>query len=112
MTYEDVLCALADPTRRRIFEDLRAAPQPVSQIADGRPVSRPAVSQHLKVLEQAGLVRAEPRGAARIYSIRPQGLVPLRAYLEEYWGDVLGAFATEVQNQMESSDVATRNQDD
>lgn len=101
MTYETVITALADPTRRRIFEDLRAAPMPVAALAKGRPVSRPAVSQHLKTLEQAGLVAAERRGTARIYSVRPQGLAPLRRYIEEFWDDALAAFSQEAERQQE-----------
>ena len=96
MTYEKVLSALADPTRREIFETLREAPQSVSQIAACQTVSRPAVSQHLKVLETAGLVAAEPRGAARIYHVRPEGLMSLRVYLDGFWSDVLSAYRQEV----------------
>lgn len=104
MTYEMVLTALADPTRRGILEDLRSNPLPVSRLAELRPVSRPAVSQHLKVLEEAGLVTATPRGTSRIYSVQPKGLTPLKAYLEEFWGDALSAFAHEVQKQLEEDD--------
>lgn len=102
MTYELILTALADPTRRTILEDLRGGPLPVARLAENRPVSRPAVSQHLKVLETAGLVQAKAKGTARLYSVRPQGLAPLRSYLDEVWGDVLQAFADEVQKQMET----------
>lgn len=101
MTYDSILTALADPTRRGILEDLRSRPLPVARLAELRPVSRPAVSQHLKVLEAAGLVEAKAVGASRVYSVRPKGLAPLRAYLDEVWGDVLGAFAAEVHKQME-----------
>jgi DNA-binding transcriptional ArsR family regulator len=108
MTYDSILTALADPTRRGILEDLRSNPLPVARLAELRPVSRPAVSQHLKVLEQAGLVEATALGASRIYSVKPQGLAPLRAYLDEFWGDVLGAFAAEVQKQMEEDNDRSR----
>ena len=97
MTYEIVLSALADPTRREIFEALRTRPRTVSELAEGRSVSRPAVSQHLKVLEGAGLVAVEPKGARRIYSVRPEGLAALRAYLDDFWGAALSAFAEEVE---------------
>ena len=107
MTYDSVLTALADPTRRAILEDLRAGPMAVARLAEGRPVSRPAVSQHLKALEGAGLVDARPEGASRVYSVKPQGLAPLRAYLEDVWGDVLGAFAEEVRKQMEEENART-----
>ena len=100
MTYDSVLTALADPTRRGILEDLRGTPLAVARLAEGRAVSRPAVSQHLKVLENAGLVEARPEGASRVYSVKPDGLAPLRAYLDDVWGDVLDAFAQEVHNQI------------
>jgi DNA-binding transcriptional ArsR family regulator len=96
MTYEVVLNALADPTRRDILESLRASPRSVAELAEGRPVSRPAVSQHLKVLESAGLVSIEQKGVRRIYSVRPEGLAALRAYLDDFWGAALSAFADEV----------------
>jgi len=103
MAYQEVLSALADPTRRAILEALRSGPLSVTRLAAGRSVSRPAVSQHLKVLEGAGLVAAEKRGTARLYRVVAEGLAPLRAYLDEVWGDVLGAFAREVARQMEAS---------
>ena len=99
MTYASVLVALADPTRRAIFESLRNRPQSVSGLAMGRTISRPAVSQHLKVLAEAGLVKAEARGAANIYRALPGGLQDLRDYLDAFWGDVLEAFAAEVAQQ-------------
>ena len=80
MTYTTALTALADPTRRAVFEKLRSGPASVQQIANGLPVSRPAVSQHLKALREAGLVRDEPRGAARIYSIHTPGLRALEKH--------------------------------
>ncbi len=91
-TYEFVLAALADPTRRAIFELLRHGPRSVGELAAALPVSRPAVSQHLKVLSDARLVHAESRGTKRYYRIDPRGLEPLRHYLEGFWDDVLAAF--------------------
>lgn len=91
-TYESVLGALADPTRRRIFEELGRGPRPVGELAAGLPVSRPAVSQHLKVLKETGLVRERRQGRRNFYAIDPSGLEPLRTYLERFWGGVLAAF--------------------
>lgn len=97
MAYDDVLEALADPTRREIFERLRGGERPVGELAAGLPVSRPAVSQHLKVLKQAGLVADRKDGTRRYYSARQEGLGELRAYLDEFWEDVLAHFATELE---------------
>lgn len=93
MTYQSALTALADPTRRQIFEHLTAGPQAVGALAKGLPVSRPAVSQHLKVLSDAGLVMGEVQGRSTIYRACPEGLEALRRYLDGLWDDVLGAFA-------------------
>ena len=92
MSYEIAIAALADPTRRAVFERLRAGPQPVAAIARGLPVSRPAVSQHLKVLKEAGLVRDEPRGTARIYRIHAPGLAELKGWLDGFWNEALARF--------------------
>jgi DNA-binding transcriptional ArsR family regulator len=92
MAYGNALLALSDPTRRAVFERLRKGPASVQQIADRLPVSRPAVSQHLKVLKEAGLVRDEPRGTARIYSIHTPGLRELRDWLDGFWGEALDRF--------------------
>jgi len=100
MSYIHVLTALADPTRRSILESLRDAPQTVGALAAHRTVSRPAVSQHLKVLERARLVRAEPRGNRRLYSVRRDGLDELRGYLESFWSDVLNAYGAEIERRM------------
>ena len=97
MPYSKALTALADPTRRAVFERLRAGPASVQQIAAGLPVSRPAVSQHLKALRDAGLVRDEPRGTARIYSIHTPGLRELRDWLDGFWDDALDAFKTHAE---------------
>jgi DNA-binding transcriptional ArsR family regulator len=84
--------ALADPTRRTILERLRSGPLSVVEIARGLPVSRPAVSQHLRVLAGAGLVSVERRGTRRLYRLDPQGLAALRDYLDRFWTDALAAF--------------------
>ena len=97
MPYSTALTALADPTRRAVFERLRSGPASVQQIAAGLPVSRPAVSQHLKALREAGLVRDEPRGTARIYSIHTPGLRELRDWLDGFWDDALDAFKTHAE---------------
>jgi DNA-binding transcriptional ArsR family regulator len=97
MAYGTALTVLADPTRRRVFERLRSGPRPVKSIAQGLPVSRPAVSQHLKVLKDAGLVEERSEGARRIYSLRREGLMELREWLDSFWGDALGAFALEAE---------------
>ena len=85
MTYEDGFSALADPTRRLIFDRLKAGPAAVSVLAEGLPVSRPAVSQHLKVLKQAGLAADQADGTRRVYRIDWSGLNAMRAYLEGFW---------------------------
>lgn len=84
--------ALGDPTRRAVFERLAMGPMTVGEAAAGLPVSRPAVSQHLKVLKDAGLVRDRAEGTRRIYSIDPQGLGPLREWLDRHWDKALEAF--------------------
>ena len=86
------LNALADPTRRAIFERVGAAPGAVGEITAGLPVSRPAVSQHLKVLKEAGLVTDTPDGTRRVYRLDPRGLGALRDWLDLFWGDQLTAF--------------------
>jgi DNA-binding transcriptional ArsR family regulator len=86
------LTALGDPTRRAIFEQLRGGPRSVGELAASLPVSRPAVSQHLKVLKQAGLVLDQPNGTRRLYRVAPEGVQGLRAYLDTFWGDVLEEF--------------------
>jgi DNA-binding transcriptional ArsR family regulator len=92
MAYGDAIAALADPTRRAVLERLRKGPQPVVEIARGLPVSRPAVSQHLRVLKEAGLVRERREGTRNFYSVNGDGLADLRAYFEEFWQDALDAF--------------------
>ena len=87
-----VFAALADPTRRTLFERIAERPRSVGDLAAGLPVSRPAVSQHLKVLKHAGLVVDEARGAARIYRIDPHGLGPIRRWLDKQWDSSLDNF--------------------
>src|SRR5579884_1653886 len=84
--------ALADPTRRQIFERLAAGAKPVGELAESLPVSRPAVSQHLKVLKEAGLVVDTAVGTRRVYQLNLDGLAALRAYLEGFWNRALAAF--------------------
>jgi len=87
-----IFAALADPTRRAVFERVADRPRSVGALAAELPVSRPAVSQHLKVLKAAGLVTDEARGASRIYRIDPEGLGPLRRWLDEQWDRSLANF--------------------
>jgi DNA-binding transcriptional ArsR family regulator len=97
MAYGTALAVLADPTRRRVFERLRHGPRAVNVIAAGLPVSRPAVSQHLKVLKSAGLVEERNEGVRRIYSLRREGLLELREWLDGFWDDALEAFKLEAE---------------
>ena len=94
---ERVFAALTDPTRRAVFERLRSGPRSVGEIANVLPVSRPAVSQHLKVLKEAGLVSDRSEGTRRIYHIDPKGLGAMRAWLDQFWEAALAAFAAEVE---------------
>lgn len=110
MAYEAVLTALADPTRRDILERLARGPSTVGALAEVLPVSRPAVSQHLRVLELAGLVRPRAQGTRRIYSVDPGGLEDLRRYLERFWGDVLAAFQRAADAEAERNAAAGRRQ--
>jgi DNA-binding transcriptional ArsR family regulator len=89
---------LSDPTRRRIFERLRGGPQSVGVLALGLPVSRPAVSQHLKALKDAGLVKDRAAGTRRVYTIDPDGLGELRRWLDGFWEEALDAFKNEVEH--------------
>jgi DNA-binding transcriptional ArsR family regulator len=101
---ERVFAALQDPTRRAVFERLRDGPMPVGQIARGLPVTRPAVSQHLKVLKEAGLVDDRSEGTRRIYQIDPKGLGAMRAWLDQFWTAALDAFAAEVERNEQKED--------
>ena len=99
-TYQGaVFEALADPTRRGIFELVAARSRSVADLASVVPVSRPAVSQHLKVLREAGLVRATPVGTKRIYALDPQGVTDVQAYFEQFWNAQLAAFAESVREE-------------
>src|SRR5690606_38917672 len=95
------LSALADPTRHRIFELVGERPRTVAEITSEMTVSQPAVSQHLKVLREASLVRAEPRGASNVYRIDPKGLGQMRAWLDRYWGNTLAAYKQVVEHKRE-----------
>ncbi len=92
MTYGTAFVALADPTRRSVFERLRHGPKAVGDVAAGLAVSRPAVSQHLKVLKEARLVTVYRDGRRQFYAIDTQGLNAIRAYLDSFWGEALQAF--------------------
>jgi DNA-binding transcriptional ArsR family regulator len=99
----DGLAALGDPTRRAIFERVAERPRAVVDLARELPVSRPAVSQHLKVLKDAGLVVDQPQGNRRIYSADPDGLAELRAYLEQFWTTALASFKAIVEQPAEEN---------
>src|SRR2546426_11462346 len=87
-------------TGRHPLEAYGKRRRPLPELAKDQPLSRPAVSQHLKVLEEASLVRVEPRGNRRLYSVRRDGLDELRRYLESFWSDVLNAYSTEIARRM------------
>lgn len=97
MAYGTALAALADPTRRMIFERVARAPAAVGELAEGLPVSRPAVSQHLKVLKDAGLVSETQDGTRRIYRIDPDGLGELRRWIDGFWDQALAEFKAEAE---------------
>jgi DNA-binding transcriptional ArsR family regulator len=99
MAYQDPMDALGDRTRRAIFEQLRKGPRAVGEIADELPVSRPAVSQHLRVLREAGLVTERRNGTRRIYRVDPDGLAGLRAYFDEFWNEALAAFKAAAEDE-------------
>jgi DNA-binding transcriptional ArsR family regulator len=92
MAYVDPLDALGDATRRRIFERLRHGPKAVVELAAGLPVSRPAVSQHLRVLKDAGLVTDRKVGTRRLYEVDPDGLGELRDWFDDFWSEALARF--------------------
>jgi DNA-binding transcriptional ArsR family regulator len=99
MTYGSSLAALADPTRREVFEQLRRGPKSVGEIAARLPVSRPAVSQHLKVLRTARLVDDRADGARRLYFIDLRGLEQLRRWLDGFWDEALESFRAEAERE-------------
>ncbi len=101
MTNALTFAALADPTRREVFERLARGPLAVGDLAQGMPVSRPAVSQHLKILKQAGLVIDEAMGTRRIYRADRDGLAVLRAWLDGFRDNALDAYQAEIQRQMD-----------
>jgi len=103
-TYQDSLTALADPTRRRIFERLAEGPRAVVDLAEGLPVSRPAVSQHLRVLKEAALVVDRSVGTRRLYQLNPQGISVLRSYLDQFWGQALVNFKAAVESEQEKGE--------
>jgi len=92
MAYAQALQALGDPTRRSVLEELRDGPHAVGEIAARLPVSRPAVSQHLRVLKEAGLVTERQNGTRRLYRVDPDGLAEVREYLEGFWEEALANF--------------------
>jgi DNA-binding transcriptional ArsR family regulator len=96
-TYGKALTALGDPTRRAIFEQLRAGPRSVGELAESLPVSRPAVSQHLQVLRAAGLVSDRKDGTRRLYRVAPEGVAELRDYVNGFWDEVLAEFKDKVE---------------
>jgi DNA-binding transcriptional ArsR family regulator len=89
--------ALGDPTRRAIFEQLARGPKAVGELANAVPVSRPAVSQHLRVLKSAGLVSERPDGTRRVYRVDRDGIAALRAYFEGFWDQALADFQAEAE---------------
>jgi DNA-binding transcriptional ArsR family regulator len=101
MAYEAALAALSDPTRRLVFERILATPRPVTAIAEGLPVSRPAVSQHLKVLKEAGLITARRNGTRRLYTANPQALGELRAEIEAMWHLALSSMAAVIDEEQQ-----------
>jgi DNA-binding transcriptional ArsR family regulator len=105
----DGWAALGDPTRRTIFARLAAAPSAVGELADTLPISRPAVSQHLKILKTAGLVFDEAAGARRIYRVNQSGLSQMRAELDAFWNDTLIAYKRAVEQPDPTSKVHTKN---
>lgn len=105
------LTALADPTRRQLFERLRSGPRAVGELARTSPVSRPAVSQHLAVLKAAGLVRDRASGTRRVYEIDPKGLGEIRAWLDDMWGGALRGFAADVESGDAAGQASTQDKD-
>jgi DNA-binding transcriptional ArsR family regulator len=102
-----VLDALGDPTRRAILDRLREGPKPVVEIARGMPVGRPAVSQHLKVLKEAGLVTDRAVGTRRLYGVDPDGIATLRDYARSFWSAALTRYARAAQRAREAAEART-----
>ena len=103
-----MLDALGDPTRRRIFERLDRGPLPVNEIAAGLPITRPAVSQHLKVLKGAGLVVGRTEGTRRYYQANPAAREVLRGYLDRFWGRALAAFQEAAEREARRESASRR----
>jgi DNA-binding transcriptional ArsR family regulator len=101
MAYGHGIAALGDPTRRTIFELLGVGPRSVGDLAGELPVSRPAVSQHLKVLKDAGLVSESRVGTRRVYQVEPEAVAELRTYFDEFWTQALAAFKTAAESELE-----------
>ena len=99
MPYEDAISALGDPTRRAILERLADSPRSVGDVARGLPVSRPAVSQHLRVLREAGLVSERREGTRRVYRVDPKGLGELRSYFDNFWTRALADFKSTAERE-------------
>jgi DNA-binding transcriptional ArsR family regulator len=104
------LDALGDPTRRAILAQLVDGPKAVVELAREFPVSRPAISQHLRVLKQANLVTDRPEGNRRLYQLNPEGFETVREYLEQFWGQALSAFCRKVEEQAVLSAIETAHQ--
>lgn len=104
MTVASALAALGDPTRQAIVERLKRGPAPVGVLAEELPVTRSAVSQHLKVLKEAGLVRDTQEGTRRIYAVDPRGVDALRAYFDSFWDQALAAFRDAVEHEESRDD--------
>jgi len=107
-TYEAVLDALGDQTRRQILQCLRASPAAVGELAEQLPVSRPAISQHLRVLRGSDLVAFTTIGTRNVYRLDPSGLESLRSWLDEFWTGVLDSFAAHVEQQKTSGTSSTK----
>ena len=99
MAYATAMDALGDATRREIMERLRGGPRPVGELAAGLPISRPAVSQHLRVLKEAGLVTERKDGTRRIYSVEQQAIADLRAYFDSFWEQALAGFRAAAESE-------------
>ncbi|MDU0312225.1 metalloregulator ArsR/SmtB family transcription factor [Phycicoccus sp. M110.8] len=104
----DPWAALGDPSRRRILRLLATRPASVAELAEGLPISRPAVSQHLKVLKDSGLVVVQPQGTRRIYRVDPAGLAALRAELDSFWGTALANFAQLAERHSTTTDPSSK----
>jgi DNA-binding transcriptional ArsR family regulator len=111
-TYQDGIAAIGDPTRRAIFELLAKGPTPVGELAARLPVSRPAVSQHLRVLKAAGLVHDRAVGTRRLYQLDPTGVAGMRAYLDRFWDSALTDFKAAAEGARNDADQQSDRQSD